>query len=60
MKYRTIYQIEAFTESYDIKARRYARNKQAADRIARQYENASVRKLRKDEHMFVSPKWVED
>lgn len=59
MKYRTIYQIEAFTESYDIKARRYARNKQAADRIARQYENASVRKLRKDEHMFVSPEWVE-
>lgn len=59
MKIRTIYQIEAYTEDSDIKARRYARNKKTADRIARMYDNANVRELRKAEHEFVSPEWIE-
>lgn len=59
MKIRTIYQIEAYTEDYDIKARRYARNKKTAARIARLYDNVSVRELRKAEHTFVNPEWIE-
>lgn len=60
--YRVIYQIEVITEEGQLIARRYARNKRAAEKIARKYnsEESVVRKMQKAEHSWINPAWVED
>lgn len=57
MSYRCIYCVEALDPSYRIVARRYFRNKCAAERAVRAYKKCGygcyVRKLDKSEHRYV-------
>ena len=60
-KFRTIYIVEAITNDGELVMRRFARNKKAAEKIARQCKKADsvIRKLQKAEHNFINPEDVE-
>lgn len=62
MNYRVIYIVEEYTKNGDLVMRRFARNKKAADRIAKTGSEANevnVRKLQKSEMDWVNPEEVE-
>ena len=68
MKFRVIYMVEVFnvngrTSDEVLVARRFARNKKTADRIAKDKEYATldveIRKLGDNERMWVNPSEVE-
>lgn len=63
MSYRCIYCVEALDSSYRIVARRYFRNKRAAERAIRSYKKCGygcyIRKLDKSEHRYVKSDDVE-
>lgn len=58
---RKIYMIEAYTRCGDLTARRYARNKRTAERIAKQYKDhdVMVRETGEDEHGWIDLSIVE-
>lgn len=61
---RVIYRVEAFnvngkTSDDVLVARRFARNKKTAERIAKEYDDAVIHKLFKDEMKWVNPKDIE-
>lgn len=60
-KFRTIYIVEAFTEYGELVMRRFARNKEIAEKIARQCKKAEsvIRKASKTEHSWINPEDVE-
>lgn len=64
MKFRVIYMVEVFningrTSDEVLVARRFARNKKTAERIAKEYDDAVIHKLFKDEMKWVNPKDIE-
>lgn len=65
MSYRCIYCVEALDTSHfsRIVARRYFRNKRAAEKAVRAYKKCGygcyIRKLGKSEHRYVNPDDVE-
>ncbi len=68
MKFRVIYMVEVFnvngrTSDEVLVARRFARNKKTATRIAKDKEygtlDVQIRKLRDNERMWVNPSEVE-
>lgn len=68
MKFRVIYMVEVFnvngrTSDEVLVARRFARNKKVADRIAKDKEydtlDVQIRKLWDSERMWVNPSEVE-
>ena len=61
---RVIYRVEAYnvngkTSDDVLVARRFARNKKTAERIAKEYEDSVIYKLSKDELKWVNPKDIE-
>lgn len=60
-KFRTIYMIEGYAEIGLLVVRRFAKKKKTAERIANNYPNLEtlVLKLRKNDHQFVDPNFVE-
>lgn len=61
---RVIYKVEAFnvngkTSDDVLVARRFARNMKTAERIAKEYDDAVIYKLFKDEMKWVNPKDIE-
>lgn len=58
---RKIYMIEVISIDGELVARRFARNKKTAERIAKQYgDEAEIRLLCKDEMEYVNKKDVEE
>ena len=58
--FRTIYEVQAFTNNGDLTMRRFARNKRTAEKIAKATKNeVGIRKLSKVEHQFINIEDVE-
>lgn len=63
--YRVIYMVEVFNEDCtDVIIRRFARNKQLAERIARElkkhYDEPEITKLLKSDYQYIDMRAVED
>lgn len=57
--FRKIYEIEVFTANGELKARRFAKNKKTAEKIAKQYNGATITSVPKSDWNFINPEWVE-
>ena len=62
-RYRTIYAVEAVTEDGQLRVRRFARNRRAAEKIAKQlkpqHRYVHINYIPRDCRYLINPEWVE-